>query len=311
MILEQPYDFKSLKLVNLPQTINAINRYITIDYTFIQGKEKVKFKPFTNHHTTLNPVILYGLSDVEKDIPVFHHPVINTANNWIAVDLRPFVKPNVNKDGYEVRNESEYQLALQRLVLTGMWFTGKQSSLYSLKLAHFAFATWLSDNLTRKFGLDLNNQMQLKVLGLIYYANLFHNEFGPEELQKLTIRCKEEIIVPGLIEEIYNKAGSLKNIDEFCAACYKVTNNVRLMDLDFVVLSNILATNWFGSQGKELVLLSLEHPPTWLTLVSMSLTQRNYKKSFIATTVDRLNKRGKGEEFLSLYTNVTNEHLKE
>lgn len=308
MILAQPYDFKSLKLLNTTQIVNAINKYIAIDYTFIRERQSIRLKSFTNHHMQLHPVLLYGLSDVEKDIPVFHHPIVNTDHNWIALDLRPYVKVNDTRDGYEVKNEAEVQLAVQRLVLTGMWFTGKQSAIYSLKLGHFAFAAWLSDNLTRKFGLDLNHQLQLRVLALIYYARLFTNQFGLEDMQKLMIRCKEDILVPRLIEEVYERAGALETIDDFCTACYAVTNNIRLKGLDFTVLSNVLANNWPGPQGKELALLSLEHPPTWLTLVYISLTQRSFKKSAIATTVDRLDKRGKGQEFLDAFTVLTREY---
>lgn len=312
MILKDPYSFKTLKLHHNSQIVSNINKYITIDYAYIKQKEKIKLKNFTDTYINLNPVILYGISDVEKDIPIFNHPIINTQNNWIALDLRPYVKLTEDKLNYEVKNDSEYSLTIQRFILSGMWYVNKQSNIYSLKLGHFAFASWLSDNLTRKFGLDLNNQLQLRILGLIYYSHLFTDIYTEDDFTKLVIRCKEDVLVPKIIEEIKESIKSpLESIDDFCKACYEVTDNIRLKDLDYTVLVNILSNNWMGSNGKELVVLSLEHPPTWLSLVYSSLTQRSFKKNFISTIVEKLNKRGKGEEFLDTYNAITYEYIQE
>ena len=309
MLLKEPYKFKILKLINNNETIADINKYIAIDYVYIKEKEKIKFKPFSNVNTTLNPVILYGLSDVEKSIPVFSHPIINVENKWIALDLRSCVKLSDDKESYEIKNESEYQLALLRFTMTAMWFIDKESALYALKLPHFAFATWLSDNLTKKFGLDMNDQVKLKVLGLYYYSKLFTNEYTNDDFDKLLIRVKDEIINPGLLEEIKDSIETkVENIDDFCKACYEVTGNIRLKNLDFNVMVNIVANNWNGAIGKELAMLSLEHPPTWISLVYSSLTQRSFSKSYIGSIVDKLDKRGKGDEFLKSLISITREY---
>ena len=311
MILNEPYSFRTLKLLNTTETTFNINKYISIDYGFIREKEKIKIKPFEDNYVKLTPVILYGLSDVEKEITPFNHPLVNRDNNWIALDLRNMVKLTSDKENFEVRNDSEYNLAIQRFILTGMWCVGKQSSLYSLKFPHFVFANWLSENLTKKFGLDLNNQLQLRILALIYYSKLFTNEYNDDDFGKLIIRLKEDILVPTLIEEVYEKINELENIDDFCKACYDVTGNIRLKHLDTNVLINTLANNWVGLNGKELVLLSLEHPPTWISLVFASLTQRSFSKNVIGTIVDKLNKRGTGDEFLKALVYLTREYKEE
>ena len=298
MILNNPYDFKILKLLNNSQLVYNINKYIATDYIYIKEKEKLKLKQFKNNYITLNPVILYGLSDIEKDITPFNHPIINIDNKWIALDLRQIVKLTSDKENYEIRNENEYNLAIQRFILTGMWAIGKQSSLYSLKLPHLVFASWLSENLTKKFGLDMNNQLQLRILALIYYSKLFTNDYSEEDFNKLIVRLKEDILVPKLIEEVYNKIDKLETIDDFCECCYKVTNNIRLKNFDLNVLVNVLSNNWIGLNGKELVMLALEHPPTWISLVYASLTQRSFTKNYIANIVDKFNKRGAGDDFL-------------
>jgi hypothetical protein len=186
-----------------------------------------------------------------------------------------------------------------------MWYAGKQSNLYGLKLPHFAFAAWISDNLTRKFGLDMNNQLQLRVLALIYYSHLFSETYTDDDFLKLLIRAREDVLIPKVIEEINARVTKLDNIDDFCAACYEVTGNIRMKDLDYTVLINIFGNNWGGQNGKELVLLAMEHPPTWISLVYASLTQRAFKKNFVTSVVDKLDKRGKGDEFLKELTTLT------
>lgn len=308
MILKEPYSSKSLKLYNTSNTVSEVNRYITIDYAHIKDKGNIKIKPFVEAGVTLNPVILYGLGDSEKSVIPLNHPLFSAANNWVALDLRNFVKVANDGTGYDIRNESEYHLAVTRYILTSLWYIGKQSSLYSLELAHFAFSSWLSDNLGSKFGLDLGDKLKLRILANIYYSRMFSEYPDSDELDKLLIRAKNDNLIPDLFKEVYEKVSdpeSLTSIDDFCKACYTVTGNVRLQNLDYVVLSNIVNSNWVGVNGKELILLALEHPPTWISMVYASITQRSFKKNFVSIVVERISKRGKDSVFVKQVDTLT------
>lgn len=312
MILTKPYDFRNLQLHGLDTIINAINRYIVVDYAHFNIPSPVRafHNPLTG--ADLKPVFLYGLTSSEKDVPPFNHPVIDENHNWIAMDLRTLVTPEKEfGTGFTIKNDSEYFLSIQRFILTAMWYTGKQSAIYGLKLPHYAYSNWLSENITRKFGLDPANQMQIKALALAYYANLFTNHYDDDDKLKLNIRTKEDVIAPSILEEILSDVGELNTIDDFCRECYTVTKNIRVKDLDYPVLVNVLAGNWMGANGKELSILSIEHPPTWISLVATSLTQKSFKKNFIATVVDKLDKRGRGDEFMREYNVLTKEYKQE
>lgn len=301
MILKEPYSSKSLKLYNAQSNIAEVNRYITIDYAYIKTKEKLKIKPFTDGRVTINPVILYGLSDTEKSIIPLNHPLYSPSNNWGTLDLRNFVKVSNDGTTYEIRNESEYRLTVTRFILTSLWYVGNQSSLYSLELAHFAFSSWLSDNLASKFGLDLGDKLKLRVLANIYYARLFKEYPDSDELDMLLIRAKNDGMIPTLFKEVYEEVSypdALNSIDDFCRKCYAVTGNVRLKDLDYLVLVNIIQVNWMGANGKELISLALEHPPTWISMVYAAITQRTFKRNYVTTVVERLSKRGNGDAFV-------------
>lgn len=284
---------------------NAINKYIVVDYAHLKDKQLLNIKRFKQDNAYLEPVILYGLSSLESDVPALSFPYVNQDNNWIALDLRQSVMVDKNTMTARVKNEGEYQFAVQRFVLSGMWMTGRHESLYNLRLPHVCFADWLANSLTRKFGLDMQDQIKLFVLCSIYYATLFTDHFTSEDLDKIKVVMKSEIAVSSLIDQVYLDAGVLNSLDDFCKACHSVTNNVRLKSLDFNVLVSVLANTWYGVNAQESILMSLEHPPTWIAIVYTSLMQRSYKNSAVSKYVDNRNKRGSGKDFLKELTSVT------
>lgn len=313
MILREPYRSKSLKLVNLSAVPGDVNRYIAIDYAYIKTKEDLAIKPFSDGAMTLNPVILYGLGDSEKAIVPLNHPVFSPQNHWAVLDLRNYYSVDKLSGKCEVRNTSEHGLAVSRFILSGMWFTGKQSRLYGLELAHFAFSSWLSDNLAAKFGLDLGDKLKLRILANIYYSRLFTDpdDRDSDELNMLLVRAKNDGIIPELFKEVYEEIGELETIEDFCVSCFEVTGNIRLKNLDYTVLVNVISTNWMGSNGRELSLLSLEHPPTWISLVSAAIRYKSFKKNHISTIVERVSKRGKDEVFTKQLQSLVNDYLED
>lgn len=311
MILRDPYEFKLLKPHQDPRIVNHVNNYIVTEYGYLRNNQLLKVKDFETSTGVLKPVILYGTTSAEKDIPAFHHPLINQKNNWIALDLRAFVRPLDQSGQLEARNQSDYNLAVSRFVLSGMWLSDKQSTMYSLRLAHVCFAEWLSTNLSRKFGLNITEQIKLFALAAIYYANLFTTEFTAEDIQKLKLRLKNEIFVDSIIEEVAQSAGSLNNVEEFCVACYTVTKSPRLQGLNLGVLINVLSNNWFSTQGTDFPLLSLEHPPTWISMVGACLTTKTYRNSYISKVVEGKNKKGAGDEFIKELNAIVTAQLQE
>lgn len=308
MIIRDLFDTKALKLLNKKVIIDAINEYLVIDYPYIKEKYNLNIKPFSSDFITLNPVILFGLTTTEERVPLFYHPVINENKNYIALDLRSYVKADKKEGTYKIRNANEYSLVIIRYLLSAMWAINKESELYALKFPHIVFAEWLSDNLTKRFGLSIANQIQLKVLGLIYYMSLFQDSVTLEDINKLIIRTRGELFVSDIVKEVYSKIDAIDTIDDFCKACYSVTENPRIKDLNYPVLINVVANNWFGVNAKELILTSLEHPPTFISLVYASLTQASFKKSYLANIVTKLDRKGKGSEFLKQLANLIKEY---
>ena len=298
MIVDHPYAFRGLKWLDNKDTIDAINRYIVTDYSYIKSNEFLKIRPFEGD-STLKPVVVYGMTDIEKDIPIFAHPLINPKNEWIALDLRQALAFDKEDNQLRIRNEGEYQLLVHRFILSGMWAVGKREAVYGFKFPHLVYGEFVSQSLARKFGLHMGDQIKLKVLACMYYASLFVPTLTDEDLDKLRIRLKNEVLVESLLDEIFTQRDLMDGLDNFGQACYNVTGNIRLKNLDYNVLVTVFATSWFGLNAKEMILLGLDHPPTWCALVYACLTQRSFKNAALAKTVDQRDKRDAGKEFLT------------
>lgn len=309
MLTYNPYTFKSLQLTKVKDIQEAVTRYIINDYGYIKGTEKLKINKFDIDGVEVTPVILYGLSDLEREIPSFYQPIVNLKEKWIAMDLRQMVNANKADLSVTIRNEPEYIMAVQKLVLTGLWMGGNTSGLYSFKLPHAVFSNWLSETISRKFGLDPGTQVKLKALAYVYYAKLFSDEWDVDDQSKLLIRSKDEFFIQEAISEILNSEIPLNNIDDFAQACFKFTGNIRLEGLDYNVLSNIVSNSWFGLNARENVLLALQYPPVWVSMVYASLKSKTFKKSYIATLVEKSNKRGSGDEFIKGLSEYTRNHI--
>lgn len=298
MILINPYEFELLQLYNHSATVDAINNYIVTEYGYLRDNQLFRPKDLNSPTGLIKPVVLYGLTSTEQHVPTFAHPLYSAKNGWVALDLRQVVKVDAATSQVSVRNASDYSLMTLKFILTCDWFAQKYNLLYGLKFPHLVYAEWLSGSLTRKFGLSMAEQVQLFTLSSIYYATLFTNSFGQDDIQKLSLRLKNEIFASGLIEEVHERAGKLESLEDFCTACYTVTESPRLKGLNPSVLLNALSNNWFSVGGNELAVLSLRHPPTWVSLVYASLTSKSYRNCYIAKVAEDKNKRGVGQEFL-------------
>lgn len=311
MLFQTPYDTTYLSLLNIDKAKVKISEYILLEYSYIQEKKLVDIKDFVNNDIYLKPIFLFGLSSTENEIENFSQPIINEKEKWTALDLRQFVKPIDEKRNIEVRNEYEYKLQLDKFILSNLWYTGKNKELKDLKFAQVVFSSWLSDNLTKRFGLDLGDSLKLKTLALIYFNSLFTDNFTKEDVEKLIVKYKSDFFTTEeLILDVYEKVGnSLTNIESFCSACYTVTGNIRLKGFSTSVLGTIISNSWYGLNSKENIMVSLEYPPVFISLVYNALTNKGFSKSYLSQLVAKLDKKNKGDEFKKHYEEISGNYL--
>jgi hypothetical protein len=115
-------------------------------------------------------------------------------------------------------------------------------------------------------------------------------------------------IRPEVVYTIIDKLGPIKDLSSFCDNISKIVENVRLEKINSAILLTILNNSWYGTNAKEIISVSLEHPPTWMALVYTALSEKTFKSSVIFKTAERLGKRGVADQFIMSYSSFVRTH---
>lgn len=261
----------------------------------------------------VKPIFISNATPSEANIPYFSHPLLVEdlhKEKYLCIDVRPFVKQNQNDmlNLFNIKNQSEYDLAYSKLALNLIWLTQRPETLRDLSIIPNAiFSSWISEGLASRFALDPKDQMMLAIIASFYYQSLFteFNIFLEEDRQKIATTIIRATRAPAkLVFEVTDKIQKLSNINEFCDTCRSILENTRLENLNSGLLITILGNSWFGMSAKEVLAVSLEHPPTWISLVYSSLTERTFKKSLLARISERYTGNKGGNDFIKAFDSI-------
>ena len=258
----------------------------------------------------VKPVFITGSFSSEDKIPLFTHPIsiFNfNGNSYLCTDLRLFIRKGDMFDDIEkrIRNTTEYDFTKSRAVLNLVWIAeGAGSIKNDLRFCEVVYAAWLSQVISRAFALDFKDQTIVSIMASLFYQSLFGDidSLSEEDKHKLTVHTMETTKAPSdLVKEVVDKIKPFKDIHDWCEQLNTVLENVRFTKFNAAVLLNAISTSWYGQNAKEILAVSLEHPPTWCAMVYTALKQRTYKNSMVYQVAERMGKRGAADQFLTSY----------
>lgn len=264
------------------------------------------------------PVFVTGTYPSESEIPLFTHPitVLNfNQQNYLCTDLRLYVRKDLDLSDIEagIKNLTEYNFVKSRAVLNLLWLNNEVSYIKnSLSFAGAVYAAWLAEVISKAFALDFKDQTVIAVLASFYYQTLFDNErvFNDEYKEKLAVHTIKATKAPAdFVFKTLDRVETLTSINDLCQAITDIVENVRLKNLNLAVLLTLIKNSWYGTNVKEILAVSLEHPPTWIAIVYACLSERTYKNAMIYRVAERLGKRGVSDEFMANYRNVIEDQL--
>ncbi len=252
-------------------------------------------------------------------IPAFFHPMVVKRPNsvtpdpeqnrlsergqdlMVVVDVRSSGKFDDLNYEFKIRNPYEYDFITLYGELNNFWIRDNVRLLSSVShLPASLYARWMSENITRRFGLNPQDQLSIAILAAYFYLGQFTDDEAPEmrEFQRLCGVISKSVFVNGeaVIRVIENRP-YIKSIAEFCEVVKEVTGNVRLNDLNVGVIYSILGNSWYGTNAKELVAVAIEFPPAWILLSYSSYVDRSYKNTGIAKMSVR-DKKGEVDSFI-------------
>lgn len=240
-------------------------------------------------------VLVVGAKDATCVIPPFSHPIEferADGETRLAVDVRSCTSVRKSiEERHVVRNRSEYSLMIRRAILQKAWNDGAYDDLRNISpLGAQVFARWLPESITRAFGLDPAVQLELSVLTAFYYFCLFEPDTAAPQRERgrfITQVARATSVSYERVEEILHEIRHLGTLKEYCA-CVKERNlSVRLERFEPAVVMQLVVGSWFGTQAREIVAVSLEHPPTFLCLLYAAITDRSYYKTKLSELVNR------------------------
>ena len=258
----------------------------------------------------INTVI--GGSALANNVPSFAHPILVSAGNDNAeqmfIDARPYGKYDTDNREFKVRGEIEYSALVLRARLNYIWVFDNTNWLRDVSQAPVAvYASWISEAVAKRFALDPLEQFKLSILAAIFYNSQFSDSEELDERDKMrivtsitrSIRASANDVI-----EIIDNVPTIRNVSEFCSLAESVTGSIRLKELNVGVLYTILGGTWFGTNAKETIAVALEHPPTWISILVASFTERSFKNSQISKLTERPSFKRVGEDFVRAILNL-------
>jgi hypothetical protein len=258
------------------------------------------------------PIFITGCLYFESEIPLFTHPIIIIKSHnekYLCSDLRLYLKkdPDLSNIDKSIKNATEFNFVKNRTILNLLWLNGLGSDFnVSLYFASTVFTVWLTDVITKTYALDFKDQSTLSVITSFYYQSLFiDDEIDENKKQRMAIHTiKTTKLDSKFIFEIFDKITPMKGIDDYINNVISIINNPRLEKFNLPVLLTLVKNSWYGTNSQEIISVSIEHPPTWISMIYSALTEYTYKTSNVFKIAERYGKRGLADEFIKNYKQI-------
>lgn len=268
-----------------------------IDLSFVE--DTITMAKLNDQH--LNGVFVIKPSN--KDVPLFAHPIIynNGYGDFVVVDARGYIKEK--DDSYIVTQKTDYTFHVLRAALMMHCLTTDSGNdlLHLSDLGLISFSRYIAENLTRRLGLSPEDQAVITLVSAMYYICLFKDVslLTDKDFDKMVQKISRVTYLGA--DWIYNKMPEpkfMKNINEFVEVLVESLNSSRTEKLTPALLISFLGGGWFGANGREVMAVALEHPPTILSMVYIALTDRSYRNAGFSKTVLLNDKNGLGKQFI-------------
>jgi hypothetical protein len=239
-----------------------------------------------------------------NDLPVFKHPAFinDKGNTVIATDIRPYLneKSTIREDKYVTSNPTELNFAFLRTLLNAYFVTELKEYSYRYSYANTVYAAWISDTVSKRYGLDPEDQLKVFVAAYYFYMSLLQE--NPLTEQEVILKSKAVVdasrSTASFVLDTAEKLEPTSGLNDLIKNIQNVTKNKRLDDLNVGTLATIVGSTWYGTFSKDIIAVGLEHVPTFTAIVGISATQRYYKKSMIAQIAEVYGKHNKLESFI-------------
>lgn len=251
---------------------------------------------------------LWAVLPDNKYIPAFSHTMDvypereTTVDGYcpeLCVDLRPWTRPTDEHPYYAPRNHEQVEFILLRARLELLMY---KDDIALRSFNPLPIQTWcrmLSDGISRRCNLGLADLPRLSIIAAIYYFSLFESRSKEErwdenEWLRVVNKIASQARLPAdIIMEVWD-GRIIKNIAQFVEAVKEVIGKSSVDVLNVALLYGIVGSYRIGANMRETMAVALEHPPTFVAMVSMASRHRANDQMY--NTVRTLSRGGVGDQ---------------
>jgi hypothetical protein len=249
--------------------------------------------------TAENNVIVVKMD--RDNLPYFDHPIIS--NGKAFVDLRKAY----NREGI-LRSVGTYNFLVKRAGLDLQWVLNKEPFEAFVDYSVNSFATWFSNGLSSVLHLDEQQNMRIRVMAAIYYLGLYHTQvdISDDNIIALILRKVPRILsvipatfISDMISEyednmidIYKPCEPYKTntmLNKLMTACNEIANSKDAVNIHSIA-NTICRGAFVDTDPTALSMIAIEHPPTFISMMSAILAGGIQNRTKLGTIVDKQKK---------------------
>lgn len=212
----------------------------------------------------------------------------------VFVDVRNFMTIATGILNTRIVNQPEYDFSRYWASFQYRWIHESPTNLRIIHgVAMASFAAWLVNNITKRLSLDSREYNPARVVCAYYFACLFEEDEMSERDKFSIFRmiARNLDVESDLVVSLLEHVGTINNLKELCVVLQQVIGSPRLANLSAGFLIQIVRGGWFGQNAERILAAALEHPPTWLALVTTALNNRLYKRTSVMAAIESSMKR--------------------
>lgn len=315
MISVDPYNTSYGSLLNILPIKNKIMKYIIDAGSYNLNYD---YTNMDNHKL----VIITGKNSAEKELPIWSFPILMEAINGdkiVAIDIRKYVK-NVTEDFMNISDIAKDTGSITFLTLAARYVGELDAGNYGLvknieRSIVSAFSIWLSDSLNSAIMLNPVEKVKLEVICAFYGYRLFmEDSIKLSDIETMKIKIsKTKLSLPMTIKaisEIVNKLDyKLNSLDDLVRNILLGLDSEKLDVINKNVLLSTLSNSWYGVGAGETVMIAVENLPLLISLIYSAISNKSYKRSKIATILNRNNRKINGKTMISNINIFINENM--
>lgn len=314
MPIIDPYETTYGKVINKSKLIKDVQDYI------VRSNDKLNYE-YTNTGD-IDLAIITGFNSEERNLSLFEHPLLVKGlrqKDIVAIDVRKFVKPHDEQQTVledVVKDSAGFKFNILRALITADFIAHNYGSLRQIYSGiTMSYAAVVSSLIN--YAINLNPQELLDTeLGCAYFANtLFVDQEDLLDVKNNIIarlsnfRYSLPVSKTAVNNLLSDVLYSSQDIYGLLGLLKQLLPDEKAELLNDALLVNLLSNAWFGPGGSESLLIGLEHIPTWIAIAYVSLDNLTYKRSKIATILNKYSKSIDPKDYVKEIDNYIKEKL--